>query len=220
MREPFPVQNQRLPSAARPADLQFGVDFGCIRIEIEAQIHLLDFERIGLVVGKLHGNGGFGSHEGSGVLAIASLDIGNGGRRVEGRNAAGGHKACIELRLHRECIHMAQLFRSSAMRRFAGMTAICLMLAIAVLSVMPPGDLPPVEGSDKLKHFIAYGSLGGAIAIAAGPGRAFLITIGYGALMEVAQALAPTGREYSILDEVANMLGAGLGTGIALALRR
>jgi hypothetical protein len=76
---------------------------------------------------------------------------------------------------------MAQLFRSSAMRRFAGMTAVCLMIAIAFLSVMPPGDLPPVEGSDKLKHFIAYGSLGGAMAIAAGPGRAlraFLITIG------------------------------------------
>jgi VanZ family protein len=118
---------------------------------------------------------------------------------------------------------MAQLFRSSAMRRFAGMTAVCLMIAIAFLSVMPPGDLPPVEGSDKLKHFIAYGSLGGAVAIAAGPGRAlraFLIAIGYGALMEVAQALAPTGREFSILDEVANILGAGLGTGIALALRR
>ena len=97
------------------------------------------------------------------------------------------------------------------------------MIAIAVLSLLPSGDLPPVDGSDKLKHFIAYGSLGGAMAIAAGPGRAlraFLITIGYGALMEVAQALAPTGREFSILDEVANMLGAGLGTGIAMALRR
>ena len=118
---------------------------------------------------------------------------------------------------------MAQLFRSSAMRRFAGISAIGLMIAIAVLSLLPSGDLPPVDGSDKLKHFIAYGSLGGAMAIAAGPGRAlraFLITIGYGALMEVAQALAPTGREFSILDEVANMLGAGLGTGIAMALRR
>ena len=118
---------------------------------------------------------------------------------------------------------MAAIFRSSAMRRFAGICTICLMIAIAILSILPSGDLPPVEGSDKLKHFIAYGSLGGAMAIAAGPGRAlraFLITIGYGALMEVAQSLAPTGREFSVLDEVANMLGAGLGTGIALALRR
>ena len=118
---------------------------------------------------------------------------------------------------------LAQLFRSSAMRRFAGLSTMGLMIAIAILSLLPSGDLPPVDGSDKLKHFIAYGSLGGAMAIAAGPGRAlrtFLITVGYGALMEVAQALAPTGREFSLLDEVANMLGAGLGTGIALILRR
>ncbi|WP_321488596.1 hypothetical protein [uncultured Hyphomonas sp.] len=118
---------------------------------------------------------------------------------------------------------MAQLFRSPTMRRFAGIAAICLMIAIGVLSLLPSNDLPPVEGPDKLKHFIAYGSLGGAMAIAAGPGRAlraFLMTIGYGALMEVAQALAPTGRDFSILDEVANILGAGLGTAVALVLRR
>jgi VanZ family protein len=105
----------------------------------------------------------------------------------------------------------------------AGAATIGLMLAIAVLSLIPPGDLPPVEGSDKLKHFIAYGSLGGAMTIAMGPGRAMracLITILYGALMEAAQGLAPTGREFSLLDEVANILGAGAGTGIALALRR
>ena len=118
---------------------------------------------------------------------------------------------------------MARFFRSSRMRRIAGILAVALMIAIAVLSLLPPADLPPVEGSDKLKHFLAYGSLGGAMAIAAGPGKAlrtFLITIGYGALMEVAQALAPTGREFSILDEVANALGAGLGTAAALLLRR
>ena len=113
---------------------------------------------------------------------------------------------------------MTQFFRSSAMRRFAGLSAICLMVAIAVLSLLPSNDLPPVEGSDKLHHFIAYGSLGGAMAIAAGPGRAlhaFLMTISYGALIEIAQALAPTGREFSLLDEIANTLG-----GIALTLRR
>ena len=38
--------------------------------------------------------------------------------------------------------------------------------------------------------------------------------------VEVAQALAPTGREFSMLDEVANALGAGLGTAAALMLRR
>ncbi|WP_375209072.1 VanZ family protein [Hyphomonas jannaschiana] len=118
---------------------------------------------------------------------------------------------------------MTRFFRSAAARRTAGAAAIVLMLAIAVLSLVPAGDLPPVEGSDKLKHFIAYGCLGGALTLALGPGRAvraFLITIIYGALMEVAQGLAPTGREFSLLDEAANILGAGLGTSLALVLRR
>ena len=130
---------------------------------------------------------------------------------------------CFDPGKDKEPALMARFFRSPRMRRIAGILAIALMIAIAVLSLLPPADLPPVEGSDKLKHFLAYGSLGGAMAIAAGPGkalRAFLITIGYGALMEVAQALAPTGREFSILDEVANALGAGLGTAAALVLRR
>lgn len=118
---------------------------------------------------------------------------------------------------------MSQFFRSAAMRRFATLATIGLLIVIAVLSLAPSNGLPPVEGPDKVKHFLAYGSLGGAMAIAFGPGRAlqaFLITIGYGALMEVAQALAPTGRDFSVLDEAANILGAGFGTGVALALRR
>jgi VanZ family protein len=122
-----------------------------------------------------------------------------------------------------EPLIMARIFRSAATRRLAGFAAIALMLAIAILSLLPSGDLPPVEGSDKLKHFIAYSTLGLAFAIWAGPGRAlraFVLTIGYGALMEIAQALAPTGREASLLDERANALGAGLGTLVALVLRR
>ncbi|KCZ84155.1 hypothetical protein HAD_00710 [Hyphomonas adhaerens MHS-3] len=151
------------------------------------------------------------------------MDIGNGERRVEGRNAASGRAAGFDVHKDKEPDQMAQFFRSPAMRRFAGLATIVLLIAIAVLSLLPSGDLPPVEGSDKVKHFLAYGSLGGAMAMAFGPGRAlraFLITIGYGALMEVAQALAPTGREFSVLDEVANILGTGVGTGVALALRR
>lgn len=118
---------------------------------------------------------------------------------------------------------MARFFKSPALRRLAGIAAVGLMIAIAVLSLLPPDNLQPVDNSDKLNHFIAYGCLGLAMAIAAGPGRAlraFLITIVYGALMEVAQALAPTGREFSLLDEVANILGASLGTAVALVLRR
>lgn len=118
---------------------------------------------------------------------------------------------------------MARIFSSAAARRMAGLSAVALMIAIGVLSLLPVADLPPVEGSDKLKHFIAYAALGAAMTVWAGPGRAlraFLITVGYGALIEIAQALAPTGREFSLLDEGANTLGAGLATLLALLVRR
>ena len=118
---------------------------------------------------------------------------------------------------------MARIFSSPAARRIAGLAAIALMVAIGVLSLLPVADLPPVEGSDKLKHFIAYLALGLAMTVRAGPGhalRAFLVTVGYGALIEIAQALAPTGREFSLLDEGANMLGAGLASALMLLARR
>ena len=118
---------------------------------------------------------------------------------------------------------MAKLFRSPLVRHMAGLAAIALMIVIAALSLVSPADLPSIEGSDKLKHFTAYTVLGTAMAVWAGPGRALralVLTAGYGALMEVAQALASTGRDPSLLDEGANILGAGLGTGIALLLRR
>lgn len=118
---------------------------------------------------------------------------------------------------------MARIFSSAAARRIAGLAAIALMLVIAVLSLLPVADLPPVGGSDKLKHFIAYAALGGAITVWAGPGRAlraFLIAVSYGALIEIAQVLAPTGREFSLLDEGANALGAGLASLLVLFVRR
>ena len=108
-------------------------------------------------------------------------------------------------------------------RRFAGYAALLLMVAIAILSLLPSADLPSVETSDKTKHFIAYAALAVPMAIRLGPGRALralVLTAAFGALMEVGQLLAPTGRDFSVFDELANVLGATLGTGIALALRR
>lgn len=118
---------------------------------------------------------------------------------------------------------MGQLLRSTLMRRLAGALAIGIMVLIAVLSLLPAADLPGIEGSDKVKHFIAYAGLAGPLAIWAGPGRAlrvFLVAALFGLAMECAQYLAPTGRDFSLLDEGANICGAGLGTLIAVALRR
>ena len=108
-------------------------------------------------------------------------------------------------------------------RRFAGLAALALMAVIAVLSLLPQQDLPPVGGSDKWKHFVAYAALAVPVAVRAGRGRAWqawAFTGGYGFLIEVAQALSPTGREFSLADEGANLLGAALGTLAVLALRR
>ena len=118
---------------------------------------------------------------------------------------------------------MPRLTDSARLRHAAGLVAIGLMTLIALLSLLPPGDLPPVEGSDKLKHFIAYAALGAAMTIWTGPGRtirALVLTAAYGAGIEIAQMLTPTGREASLLDEGANILGAGLGALSAFIVRR
>lgn len=117
---------------------------------------------------------------------------------------------------------MAKMQDSPAVRRVAGFATLAVMGLIAILSLIPSADLPPVEGSDKLKHFIAYATLAMPMTVWTGPGRtlqALLLTAGFGLAVEVAQLLAPTGREFSLLDEAANMLGAGLGTLAVLTLR-
>ena len=118
---------------------------------------------------------------------------------------------------------MAQLPDTAPLRRLAGLVAIGVMTLIAIMSLLPVSDLPAVGGSDKLKHFIAYAALGLALSIWTGRGgaiQALLLAAAYGGLMEVAQMLLPTGREGSVLDEGANVLGAGLGTLVTLILRR
>ena len=52
-------------------------------------------------------------------------------------------------------------------RRFALIAALGLMAAILVLSLLPQQDLPPVGGSDKWKHFVAYAALAVPVAIRA-----------------------------------------------------
>ncbi|HPF21958.1 MAG TPA: VanZ family protein [Hyphomonas sp.] len=117
---------------------------------------------------------------------------------------------------------MPWMKNSTALRRVAGFVTLAVMGLIAVLSLLPPSDLPPVEGSDKLKHFIAYTALAMPMAVWTGRGRALLallLAAGFGLAVEVAQLLVPTGREFSLLDEGANILGAGLGTLAVLILR-
>ncbi|MEE9380904.1 MAG: VanZ family protein [Hyphomonadaceae bacterium] len=107
----------------------------------------------------------------------------------------------------------------SDIRKIAMGLALLIAAAIAVLSLMPGGSAPPVPGSDKVKHFIAYAVLAAPLAFSFGSRakwRAFALALAYGVFMEFAQWAAPTGREASVLDAIADALGAGLGVGIGL----
>jgi len=100
-----------------------------------------------------------------------------------------------------------------SVRRAALIIAICLALLIAYFSLVPPGDTPLPRLSDKIRHFAAYAALAVPVAMWIGPGRwsaVALLTV-FGAGIEVAQAYAPTGREGSLADGLADALGAAAG---------
>jgi VanZ family protein len=106
-------------------------------------------------------------------------------------------------------------------RRAAAMFTALLAVFIMMVCLLPAADLANVKLTDKTEHFIAYLVFAAPLAIALGRGRLWLtllIAIGYGGLVELAQAAAPTGRTASWLDALANAIGAGLGTGLMASL--
>ncbi|MFN3314417.1 MAG: VanZ family protein, partial [Hyphomonas sp.] len=109
------------------------------------------------------------------------------------------------------------------MRRADGISAFRHPLLIAWLSLIPADGVPAPEVSDKLRHFAAYAALAAPLAVAMGTKRwllAALLAAMYGAGMEVAQALAPTGREGSVADAAANLGGALMGAAAARLIWR
>ncbi|MFT5776328.1 VanZ family protein [Hyphomonas sp.] len=103
-------------------------------------------------------------------------------------------------------------------RRLAGLASLLVAAAIAILSILPGEDLPEVHLSDKVEHAIAYAALSACICFWLGRRRIIagvLVTVGFGAVLEIVQALAGTGRTASLLDEGANLVGACLGAGLA-----
>ena len=100
-----------------------------------------------------------------------------------------------------------------AIRRAAVVIAALLAVVIAYFSLVPPGDAPAPQISDKIRHFAAYTGLAVPVSMWFGPGRiaAVLVTAAYGIGLEIAQGLAGTGREASLADAAANTLGAGAG---------
>lgn len=91
-----------------------------------------------------------------------------------------------------------------------------LVLSVALLAPLP---VPIPGGSDKLAHFGAFAAMAfSAVSFCHAPGRLALLallTVGGGALLEVAQALVPY-RSFEMRDVVADALGAGAGYLLAL----
>ena len=101
-------------------------------------------------------------------------------------------------------------------RRAALIVAIGLALLIGYFSLVPPNDSPMPHLSDKVRHFAAYALLAVPVAMWLGPGRlsAVALLTAFGAAIEVAQAFAGTGRDASIWDGLADLLGAAAGAGL------
>lgn len=98
-------------------------------------------------------------------------------------------------------------------RRAAAIIAALLALLIAYFSLVPPGETPAPQISDKIRHFGAYAMLAIPTAMWLAPRRIApaVIVAAWGIVMEIAQGLAGTGREASIGDALANTAGASAG---------
>lgn len=112
----------------------------------------------------------------------------------------------------------------SAYRLTAALAALGLALLLSYLSLIPAGDVPAPQISDKVRHFLAYAALAAPLAVALRPARwlaAVLMAAGLGLGLEVAQAMGDAGREGSPGDALANLMGALAGAGLVrLSARR
>lgn len=90
------------------------------------------------------------------------------------------------------------------------------LLAILVLSLMPPSSNLPTTGWDKSNHMLGFGTLG-LFGVRGWPGRAWVVLatlLAYGALIEVLQSLTPY-RSAEWADLIAD--GVGLLVGLLVA---
>lgn len=93
-------------------------------------------------------------------------------------------------------------------------SAIIVLIAITILSLLPPKSGIELPSNDKLSHFIAYSVLSLNVCLLFQSWSkmiiALLCTIGYGILIEFAQGLVP-GRDPSFYDILANTIGVLIG---------
>lgn len=98
---------------------------------------------------------------------------------------------------------------------------IVLMLAITLLSLVPPTLRPSTAASHQVEHLLIFALTGLAIALSfrwRWPMQIGTLAL-FAAAIETAQLFVP-GRHARLSDLVVNILGAGLGIGMAHLARR
>ena len=91
------------------------------------------------------------------------------------------------------------------------------MLAILVLSLMPPSSGLPTTGWDKSNHMLGFGTLG-FLGVRSWPNRTVVVLaalLAYGGLIEVLQSLTPYRSA-----EWADLLADGVGLAVGLLIAR
>jgi VanZ family protein len=91
---------------------------------------------------------------------------------------------------------------------------------VVILSLAPAATLPPTSIGDKAEHVLAYALLGllGSLSSERGVLRTILGVSAFGIAIEMLQTFSP-GRSPDALDVLADVVGATLGGGAAVALR-
>jgi hypothetical protein len=91
--------------------------------------------------------------------------------------------------------------------RYWHISALSILVAVSFLSLMPVGELPKLNSSDKLHHFIAYAAIVFPIALRH-PANLIglcLFVIGWSAVIELIQPYVNRSGEW--LDLAANSIG-------------
>jgi len=104
---------------------------------------------------------------------------------------------------------------------FARFSFVCLFLLISLISLVPGnvGDVEAMGIDDKVAHILAYVSLMGAGLFSVWDERyrpaIFVALLIYGVGLEFGQQIFADGREGSVLDALANLLGLLIGLGLS-----
>lgn len=111
------------------------------------------------------------------------------------------------------------MHRTSPLSLRLSLTITALLAAAIAYGTLVPGAVSPVAaGNDKIQHFLAFAGLSMPISLARPRFAIWTVVLAlvYGGAIEVVQPFV--GRDRSLLDLAADVLGACCGAGVAIGL--